>query len=396
MTDKILFRNVSLIPELCGQEYYEKADVLIEGNTIKAISSSESIRDNGYTIIDGSGMTLLPGLIQAHAHLSESDYPEHWTGDERIASVALDQLRYAQFLLNTGYTTVRDCGDHNKELPSCQVRNHINGGYFKGPRIICGGPIIQPDMYGSSFTQYGFMCRYANNPDEIRGACRTVLAEGADFIKLYGTGSMMVGKNPGAQIMLYDEMKAAVEIAQLNQTYVAIHAHGDSAIGDAIRSGIRTIEHATFIKEENCCLLDGKTEQGVIPTMAIQWNKIRNWDELPERQKRILEEHFESMKRIKQHDILVGFGTDTGMETISILPGMEFKVRKEVVGWSNIELLKQATINNAKLLMLDDCLGTVEEGKLADLILVKGNPAEDISVMYDRPEHVMKNGEMIY
>lgn len=102
------------------------------------------------------------------------------------------------------------------------------------------------------------------------------------------------------------------------------------------------------------------------------------------------------MKRIKQHKILVGFGTDTGMETISTLPGMESKVRKEIVGWSNIELLKQATINNAKLLMLDDQLGTVEVGKLADLILVKGNPAEDISVMYDKPEHVMKNGEMIY
>lgn len=392
---KFLIKNVKLVPELSGGIDYSLADVLVNGKLIEAIEPAGSVSDSDYDVLDGNGMTLLPGLIQAHAHLSESDYPEHWTGDERTASVALDQLRYGQYLLNTGYTTIRDCGDHDKGLPCCQVRNHINGGFFAGPRIICGGPIIQPDMFGSSFTQASFMCRYANNPNEIRSACRTVLAEGADFIKLYGTGSMMVGKNPGAQIMLFDEMKAAVDVATVNQTYVAIHAHGDSAIGDAVRSGIRTIEHATFIKEENCKLLDNKTDQGVIPTMAVQWHRIQNWDQTPERQKRILEEHFESMKRIKGHNILVGHGTDTGMETIRILPGMEFKVRKEIVGWSNLELLKQATVNNAKLLMLEDQLGSVEVGKFADLILVKGDPLEDITIMYNVPEHVIKDGALI-
>lgn len=374
--------------------------MVIKGNKIQQIlpcGTADTKSDD--QVLDLQGAYLLPGLIDAHVHLFMGKATD---GDrDRItlpSQWAFDCYHYASFFLDNGYTTIRDVGDEI-HCSGLATRNAINEGIVEGPRIYGSGVTIVPVTAG--FDPYAYFCAFYSTKEDIRKEARRQFNNGANFLKLYGTGSMLVDDSlPGKRIMMEDEIAEAVMIAKSKGSYCACHCHGAEAIGVMIDQGVRTIEHASFITDESCRKLDGRKDMGIVPTIACSCPEALG---LTERDGMIYEK-FASVSEArdqclrnayKNYDILMGWGTDMALYTMEANPYIEWQVRKNRLGISNIDLLKQATINSAILMGIDHEVGTVSEGKLADLIVVEGNPEKDITAMYKKPAHVIKDGKLI-
>lgn len=395
----MILRNCKLIAELCEPGAPEMADVVIEGSRIQAVLPCGTPVKGEHEIMDLYGATLLPGLIDAHVHLFMGKGTD---GDrDRItvpAQWAFDCYSYARFFLDNGYTTIRDVGDE-LHFSGLATRNAINEGIMKGPRIYGSGVTIVPVTAG--FDSYGYFCAFYSTKDDVRKEARNQFNHGADFLKLYGTGSMMVDDSlPGKRIMLEDEIAEAVMIAKSKGSYCACHCHGAEAIGVMISQGVRTIEHASFITNESCKKLDGRKDIGIVPTIACSCPESMG---LTEKDGAVYEK-FSSVSAqrdaclrnaYENYDILIGWGTDMALYTMEANPYIEWQARKERLGITNIDLLKQATINSAVLMGIDHKTGSVSAGKFADLIVIDGDPAADITAMYQKPLHVIKEGEVI-
>lgn len=393
----LLLKNCKLIPELTEGTDLLTADILIEGEYIKDILPAGSKTPEGAKEMDMDGKTVMPGLIDAHVHLFFGRTNQLPGEVYTAASRAFDCIEYANYLLSIGITTVRDCGD-DENYPASALRDAINKGKVKGPRLQCSGPLIMPPYQGVGTG--GNMCNLYGNKEEMISKIRYNELAGADFVKLYGSGSMiMPGSNPHLSLLTEEEVRTAVEIAEMRDTYVAVHCHGTKACDQMFECGVRTIEHASFISEETLKKMDGRKDVGLVLTQAFLSDELLAADGYDEESlKRIYavrEKVHACVKKIKDYDIIVGMGTDYFLPSYKTEPRMEFKVRKRDLGFSDLDILKQATINNAKLMRWDDRIGTVKVGKFADLIAVKGNPAEDISVMYELPELIIKGGEVI-
>jgi len=393
-----VLKNCKLVADLTEGWQSETADIVIENHVIKEILP----RGGEYTdcqVMDLRGKTLLPGLIDAHVHLFMGK-DNGWDRTDRLAfpgQTVLDCLRYAQFLLDLGYTTVRDCGDE-VNYPVFAVRNAIDAGEITGPTIKGTGVTIAPRTPG--FQSFEFMLNYADTPEEMRKAVRKQFAAGADCIKLYGTGSMMVEDSiPGRRIMAVDEIKEAVAMADLRGSYCACHCHGAEAIEVMAENGVRTIEHATFITEKACRILDGKKDQGIVLTVGCtteEMNRLDGYGEAAiERFRQInAQRNICLMNAYENHNVLIGWGTDIAMVNLKAYPHIEWLERTRM-GMQPLDLLKQATINSAILIGMEDKIGTVKVGKWADFVVVDGDPVQDITVMYTKPVHVIKKGKVI-
>ncbi|MBQ6833122.1 MAG: amidohydrolase family protein [Lachnospiraceae bacterium] len=388
----LLLKNCKLVGELTEGTELTMADIVMNDKTITDIVPCGSVAEEGYEVLDVKGATVLPGLINAHVHLFGADYPKAWWAYESAADRTLDSLRFAQYLMENGYTTVRDCGDDLRYL-TIAVRNQIREGYFKGPNILCSGPTLLPSEIGCEGLEW--MCKFCDTPMDYRVAVREVLKNGADFAKIYGTGSMIApGSVPGLRIMMEDEIIEAVQTAKLKNTYCAIHCHGAECIDMAVTNGVRTIEHATFISDDTCKKMDGRTDVGLVLTLSLVYEWLQA-ETIPAEKQETLDNMIAALKNAYAHDILIGWGTDVGMDVQKKEVGMEFRLRKELLGFSNIDMLKQATINSAKLIMMEDKVGSIKVGKMADLVVIDGDPVEDISLMYGAPAHVIKSGEVV-
>lgn len=393
----IILRNCRFVEALTEETDLKIGDILVENGIIKDIAPVGTINNIGYKELDVKGSTVMPGLIDMHVHLSFVRPSQAEILLLSKPSFAFDCLKYAQFLLNIGITTVRDVGD-DISFPTVALRNAIEEGVVVGPSVIASGATLCPHEPGVEIMEN--LLEYVNGPIEMRRLVRKNFQKGADFIKLYGSGSMMSqGGDPGVRILEEDEISEAVKIASIRGSYVAMHAHGAEAIDVGVKSGVRTIEHASLISDETLQYMNGRQDVGIVPTLAILHDLIvGDHQEFPEAVKKInkVKDNVKnSLKNACNYDVLIGWGTDVSYASYKKDPGLEFKMRKEFLEYSNVEILKQATINSAKLLMLDDKIGTVKVGKHADLIVVNGDPTEDISVMYNPPAHVIKGGNLI-
>ncbi|MBR2950050.1 MAG: amidohydrolase family protein [Lachnospiraceae bacterium] len=388
----MILKNCRLLPELTEGTGLTYGDVHINGKFITDITPCGSLCPTD-DIIDACGQTLLPGLIDAHLHAFIADNPKAGDPGHSAAGRALDGLRYARYLLKNGYTTIRNCSDHH-EFPIAELRDQINAGYFTGPTILTSGPILIPRLpWSEKMEQLWGMV--ADGAEGVRQAADFCFSNGADFLKVYGTGSLSVpdGK-PGASIMTKEEIEESARAAKAHNSYAAIHCHGAECIHTAVQSGIRTIEHATFISEETLQLMEGRQDVGIVPTLYA-FNRFLKMDPKPTWVEELLEQTISSLKNAYRHNILIGWGTDVPMSEQLEEVGKEFRLRSQVLGYQNMDLLKQATINTAKLMMIDDTVGSVRVGKHADLILVDGRPDEDISLMYTAPAMVIKHGRIV-
>ena len=379
-----LLANCRLIPALSGNYTGGNADVLIRGETIEAVvPTGQKVPLEVDERCDCGGKTLLPGLHDIHTHLNY----DYYNGVIRLDDFKLmiRSCLSARRFLDYGITTIRDMGAPRRV--STHVREAINSGLFLGPRIVTGGIILCPQVRDVPADPNCFLRCFSGVDDTILKV-REEIGGGADFVKLYAQGE--------PPEILPEEMEAAVRVAHLRGKKVAVHAHDPSAIHMCVEKGVDTIEHASYIRPEDIEAL--KDEHAyLVPTLSILSPEVRMSGTTPEQNaiilKPLLDANAQNITAAYQAGLKLGFGTDTDIVDLEGHTGLEFRMRKEYCGMSNIDMLLQATKYSAMICGLENVTGEVRPGLAADLILVDGNPDEDISVMYEKPRMVFARGQ---
>jgi imidazolonepropionase-like amidohydrolase len=377
----------------------EHATVLVENDKIvKVAEGAVSIPQNAKKIpIDG--MTLLPGFIDSHVHIciDGSPDPVRTMTTESQTETTLKAAAAARRTLLAGVTTIRDMG--GKDGIDLGLKQAINSGLIPGPRMLVSGQLIC--MTGGHGWQIG---QEANGPDEVRQAAREQIKAGADIIKLMATGGVMTpGVQPGSEQFTEAEMRAGIEEAHKAGRKTATHAMGTRGILNALRAGIDSIEHGVYLNEEAVSfMVDHKVP--FIPTISALYHIESKGvaagipEYAVEKTLMVKPHHLESIRLAREAGVLVAAGTDAGTpfnlhgENLS-----EIKLLVDYGGFSPMQAIEAGTRISARVLGLDNELGTIEEGKIADLIMVSGNPLENIDILLKRESIclVMQGGKIV-
>ncbi|MEI7745723.1 MAG: amidohydrolase family protein [Chloroflexota bacterium] len=413
-----LFQNVRVFDGK-GGAVSGPSDVLVRGNKIERISPAGSIppgAEAGATVIPGGGRVLMPGLIDAHWHTMLVATPGRGDFEDDPSYMAVVAVPEASRVLMRGFTTVRDVGGNCFAL-----KNTIDQGLVVGPRIYPSGAIISvtsghgdfrnvrdlPRTLGApgSFIDHSGHSTIADSPDEVRLRVREQLMRGAVHIKLTAGGGVSSPHSP-LDVVTFNplELRAAVDAAGNWGTYVMVHAYTPAAIGQAIDAGVKVIEHASLMDDataqrmaKNGIWLSAQAfpiELGtVFPPGSVQAEKFKDVFEGTDR----------TFKLARKHGIKTAFGTD--MLFSSALAQLQGRVLASLTQWyTPAETLVMATGTNAELLQLTGKrnpypgkLGVVEAGALADLLLVDGNPVENIQLLANPDKNllvIMKDGQV--
>jgi len=378
------------------------AMVRIDGERITAVGSSLPV-PVGSRVIDLGQSTLLPGFIDLHTHLTgRSDV--HWEDallKTTPAEEALWGAHWAQVTLMAGFTTVRDMGP-NWPYTDVDLRNAIEAGAVPGPRMLVAGAYVSSTGGAGDASQFSpyvdvpMVRNLADGPEEIIKAVRKNFKHGADFIKILATGAVLSkGITPGAQQYSEEEMRAAVIEARRWGRDVAAHAHGTAGIKAAIRAGVHTIDHGSGLDDEAVAMLKAQPDTFYVPTLALMEVNIdlKESNVIPpaemERMRQIRSMAEGAFRRALAAGLPIGFGTDAPVIAHGT-NAREFSTRVRL-GEAPMATLIAATRINSEILHLQDRLGTIEAGKLADLVGVPGNPLTNISVT-EHVRFVMKGG----
>jgi len=373
------------------------AVVVIRGDRIASAGSTSQI-PGGARIIDLGGATLLPGLIDLHTHLTSTNV--HWE-DELLKTTpgqaALHGAHNALVTLMAGFTTCRDMGP-TWPFTDIDLRKAIDEGVVPGPRMLASGNYISPTGGAGDARQFSIFVdvpivrNLADGPDEVRKAVRTNLKQGADFIKILGTGAVLSkGAPPGGQQYSEEEMHVAVEEAARWGKHVAAHLHGTAGIKAGIRAGVHTVDHGSMMDDEAVQLL--RTHHAYfVPTLYTSASIAEN-PNVPEsekaRSRQITEVKDASFQLVLKAGLPIGFATDA-----AVVPhgqnAREFGYRVRL-GQTPIAAILSATKTAAEIIGWSDNVGTIEAGKFADVIAVAGDPLRDITEL-ERVTFVMKNG----
>jgi imidazolonepropionase-like amidohydrolase len=380
-------------------EILANASVLVENNKIVKIASGDIKIPSGATKIPLKGRTLLPGFIDSHVHLCIDGSPDplSTTLNESQTATTLKAARFARQTLMAGVTTIRDMG--GRYGIDLGIRDAINSGMIAGPRMLASGQLIC--MTGGHGWQIGLE---ANGPDEVRRAAREQIKAGADIIKLMATGGVMTPSvEPGSEQFTGEEMQAGVEEAHKAGKKTATHAMGTRGILNALKAGIDSIEHGVFLDEESVNLMV-KRRVPLVPTVSALYHIATKGVEagIPEyaveKTLAVKPHHLESIRLARETGVPIAMGTDAG--TPFNLHGdnlHEIKLLVEWCGFSPMAAIEAATRVASEALGLDDQIGTIEEGKLADLVVTTGNPLDDIDLLCN-PENidlVMQGGNLV-
>lgn len=388
----ILLKNCQLIDELT-QERRTYGDVLIKDGLIIQIAD-EIIAENDVKTLDLQGKFLVPGFIDLHIHLTLSGNDVLYDNFKSDYYMTMMSYKFTLDTLKAGFTTVRDVGSNMALVNS--VRDAINDDLLVGPTIISSGKILSPSENGNEY--FAKMYQECDGEYEAISAVRKELKDGADFIKIMASGAIMnPGGEPGSPILSDAEVKAIVDTAAIKNKYVAAHAHSSQAIKQCITYGVRTIEHASLIDEEAIAMLENNETTYIVPTITAFAGMI-NADTgeasfISEKLNKFMDQFLSCLKNAYQKNVFMGFGTDQGVSAAYHgLNGDEFVYRKEVIGMNDLDILLQATKHSAIIAQIDDKVGTIEVGKVADLVVLDGDPSKDISVCKNNLCNVIKNG----
>ena len=388
-----------------SDEPHTNAVVIVDEGRIVAIGGRDSIPDDA-SIIELPGTTLMPGMINAHEHplMFASDYQDaHLQASS--AYKALLGLAALQQQLLAGWTTVRVMGDADVFYANQDIRRTIESGVFVGPRLTGAGHYISITGGGGDINYLspeqhvvadGLI---ADGPEEIRKAVRTEVKYGSDWIKLLVTGAFQsVGDNPRNVAFSPEELAAAVAEAERLGVPVAAHAHAAQGIKMAVAAGVRSIEHGTYMDDEAIRMM-AKRGTFLVPTIYVG-DYYAEGDELLAQDKN--DDYMENYRAIflamvgRAHDrgVKVTVGVDLGGYAVDpTVFAREFAVLHEA-GLTRMEAIQAGTRVGAELLGWDDRVGTIEPGKLADVIAVTGNPLEDLAAL-ERVEFVMIGGSVV-
>jgi imidazolonepropionase-like amidohydrolase len=367
--------------------------IWIEGERIKQIGPVNSLSKQlpvGTQTIDLSDATVLPGLIDVHTHLTVS--PESVAGPagagHQSPAASTSNLsvwqptelakRNARITLQSGFTTVRDVGAHAYE--DVALRDAINAGDVPGPRMLVAGK-----------AQTG---RAAENVSEARSAVLDNISRGADLIKLFATGGVLLGNDITAEVYSFQEMRAMIETAHSMGRKIAAHAHGAAGIKDAVLAGVDSIEHGSEINAE---IIELMKQRGtyLVPTVYVgQWFQ-ENASSLGLSQsttRNTIPGRRENLARAFREGVKVALGTDSGTFPNG-LNIHEFSAMA-ALGMTPLQVLQAGTVNAADLLGWADRVGTLEAGKFADLIGIDGDPVSDLHAL-EHVRFVMKGGILV-
>jgi imidazolonepropionase-like amidohydrolase len=379
--------------------------VVVDQGKIVAIEAGFKAPAASDTVIDLKNGTVMPGFMDMHVHLT-SEYSRTSELDgykKNEGDVVLDGAQYAQRTLLAGFTTVRDLGSGYRA--AIALRNAINAGKVPGPRIFAAGKTIA-STGGHGDPTNGWATRFGGNPgpdegvingvDDARKAVRQRYKEGSDVIKITATGGVLsIAKSGLNPQMTEEEIRAVVDTAKDYGFKVAAHAHGAEGIKRAVRAGVATIEHGTFMDDEGMRLMKERGTFYVSTISAGRWVYDQAQDAtffpaiVRPKALQVGPQIQSTFAKAYKFGVPILFGTDTGVSKHGE-NAKEFRFMVEA-GMPALEAIRSATSATAKFLEIDDKLGSVTEGKVADLVGAAGDPVADISVL-ERVSFVMKDG----
>jgi len=391
----IILRDAQII-DGCG-DAQARGFVVIEKNQIVEVGKGPGpSKKNGHEAIDLDGRCLLPGMIDCHVHLciDGSADPMQSLQKDSATMITLKAARQARLTLLGGVTTVRDLGSANGISGS--LRDAITLGVVTGPRVVTTNQAVC--ITGGQGWQFS---RQADGPDDVRRAVREQIRAGADAIKMMATGGVITpGVEPGSPQFTLEELKAGAEEAHKAGRKIAAHAQGNEGIKNSLRAGFDTIEHGIYLDDEAIALLLEK-KAVLVPTLSAPFNIMEKGEKsgipsfIIEKTRRVKDAHVASIKKAHKAGVPIASGADSG--TPFNLHGENLRELELLVGigLSPMEAIVSATRIAAETLGLGSRLGTLQPGKLADLIVVEGDPLEDIAVLQrkDKMVAVMKDGQ---
>ncbi len=413
-TAAILITNVNIFD---GQQEALRtgSSILIEGNTITQIADKIQT-PAGATVIDAGGRTLMPGLIDMHYHIMLAGLPQQVGITADVGYVNHLAAQTARQVLMQGFTSIRDLGGNCFGL-----KRAIDEGLLAGPRIYPSGPMIGQTGGHSDFRAYtavpsdpgapldylqrNGMIIVADGVPEVLMRAREALRMGATQIKIMAGGGVASSYDPlDVSQYTFEEMKAAVDAAANWNTYVTVHAYTPKAIQQAIRAGVKCIDHGQLMDDPTARMMaDSGTWLSLQPFLDDEdANPYPAGSPNREKQKRMMTGTEKAYQFAKKYNIKTAFGTDVLFAPKKV--SINGKQLAKLTRWyAPFEVLKMATHDNAQLLQLCGprnpygVLGVVKEGALADLILVDGNPLENMDLIADPDKNfllIMKDGKI--
>jgi imidazolonepropionase-like amidohydrolase len=405
VTDVTRIRARRLVEVVAGEVLTDQL-LIARGERIESVGPY----DDGPVDVDLSNHTVLPGLIDCHAHLIgevESGHGYAALVQRTGAQEALSGVRNARDTITAGFTSVRDVGTF-RAFVDVALRDAIEAGDVLGPRMLCAGAYVTSSGGGGDVTGLApdvdavvprdLRFGVANSPDEVRKAVREILHGGADFIKVIATGAVLTeGTVPSAPEFSEAEIRAAVEEAALYETHVAAHAHGAEGIKRAVRAGVRSIEHGSLMDDESIALM---AEHGTflvadvwMGDWSIEQGEREGWSpDVMRKLRETTDVQREGFAKAVEAGVRIAFGTDSG----TYPHGMNANQFASMVkyGMSPLEAIRSATVVAAELLGWSDRVGALEPGLFADLVAVEGDVMNDVDLLTD-VAFVMKGGRVV-
>jgi len=410
-----LFTNVRIL-DGTGEHPYT-GEVLIQGNRIKQITKGSSrfgttsSSYGGTMVIDGMGATLMPGMIDAHLHLSWNNAP----GIDPIQMMEPEEhmlvtMEMAKLVLDAGFTAGRGAAAAKPRL-DVVAKRFINEGRFPGPRYLAAGPEITTvgglgDAAPSHIPHPGLnLGLVVSGPEEIRRTVRTLIKYGVDSIKLNLSGESLTGMGAEETPMADEEVAMAAAEARRRNKVLSAHARSSGSVKQCVRHGIQNIYHASFADEEALDMLEAvKDKHFVAPGIAWLINTARYADQwgikpgspVAIEYERELESCIETMKKMHRRGLRICIGGDYGFAwTPQGTNAKDIQTFVEMLGFSPIEAILAATKYGGEIMGMAGELGMIKDGYLADLLLIDGDPIADVRILQDKSRilAIMKDGK---
>ncbi|WIY52722.1 amidohydrolase family protein [Devosia sp. YIM 151766] len=401
-----IFTNASVFDGL-GDEAVPGMNVLVVDGRIEAVSE-QPITSSEAVTYDVGGRTLLPGLIDAHAHVFAINLVEEHNREIPLTEMTAQAVPRIRKMLDRGFTSVRDVAGGD-----VGIRRAIAQGYIPGPRLFVGGPALSQigghgdhrsttderlniDINASAFN---FICRIVEGEANLRSVVRNELRKGADHIKVLASGG--VGSpNDAIEATQFTEgeIRAVVEEARIRGKYVCAHAYESAAIAHSIRAGVRCIEHGNLINSEVAAMVAGAGAY-IVPTLVAYEVTAQHGERLGlseyvmQKLNMVNDAGIAMLGLCEDAGVKLGFGTDL-MGEMEFAQLQEFTIRGRVQ--RPVDILKSATSVNAEIVQRPD-LGVISPGAIADVIIVDGDPLKDISILTEPEKNlrlIMKDGQV--